>query len=318
MAVNPNSSIYKSFSISTRDPTAMPMPNPKETGSEEDGDLRKKTLSEQSIEEARKAKLEELVKAIKERSVFFSGDSSESQEQKKTKLSLVRIFCEQSEEFNTVINSLEKASTFLKLPQIAKSFAEGLDKYFSSPEEKTYNFIRVRGFNPNEIKLNGKENLVDQLEKEGVDLKFIEDKIKKCARYLDKDLPHFVLMVLPDGRFFNIDINQYDRDKQQNLNEGPPSGPQKRSREQPDDEAQQNSKRLRSMGDKENTSPQKSGDAERRQQGIRGILRNANSPKELDPKPNVRFGPPQFSPSEKSWTQRTSDNRSGGTDGRSP
>lgn len=45
----------------------------------------KKTLSEQSIEEARKAKLEELVKAIKERSVFFSGDSSESQEQKKKK-----------------------------------------------------------------------------------------------------------------------------------------------------------------------------------------------------------------------------------------
>ena len=122
------------------------------------------------------------------------------------------------------------------MPEIAKSFAEGLDKYFSSPGEKTYNFIRVRGFNPNEIKLNGKENLVDQLEKEGVDLKFIEDKIKKCARYLDKDRPHFVLMVLPDGRFFNIDINQYDRDKQQNLNEGPPSGPQKRSREQPDDE----------------------------------------------------------------------------------
>ena len=83
MAVNPNSYIYKSFSSSTEGPSVIPMPNPKETGSEEDDDLRKKTLSEQSIEEARKAKLEELVKAIKERSVFFSGDSSESQEQKK-------------------------------------------------------------------------------------------------------------------------------------------------------------------------------------------------------------------------------------------
>lgn len=42
MAVNPNSNIYKGFSSGIQVPTAIPMPNPKETGSEEDDDLRKK------------------------------------------------------------------------------------------------------------------------------------------------------------------------------------------------------------------------------------------------------------------------------------
>jgi hypothetical protein len=236
MAVNQNSDIYKSFSSGTEGPSAIPMPKPKETGSEEDDDLRKKTQSAQSVEEARRAKLEKLVEAIKERSVFFSGDSSETKEQEKTKLSIVEDFCRQSKEFNVVVEFLENTARSLKLPEMAKSFAEKLDSILQNPFENPYNIIRVRGFNPNEIKLNeknGKENLVDQLEAKEVDLKSVEDNIKKCARYLDKDRPHFVLMVLPDGRFLTLDINQYERDKEQNLNAGPPLGPQESIQKQP-------------------------------------------------------------------------------------
>jgi len=231
MVVNPDLFKKKDFESSPEGPSAIPMP--KETESEEDKDLRKKTLSAQSIEEAHRAKLDELVKAIKERSVFFSGDSSETKYQEKTKLSLVENFCRQSKQFNNVVAFLEDTADLLRLPEMAKSFAERLDNHFSSPNENTYNFIRVRGFNPNEIKLNGKENLVDQLEEKGVDIEFIEAKINKGARYLDKDRPHFVLMVLPDGKFLTLDINQYDRDKEKNLNEGPPSGPQESNQEQP-------------------------------------------------------------------------------------
>jgi len=69
MVVNPDLFKKKDFESSPEGPSAIPMP--KETESEEDKDLRKKTLSAQSIEEAHRAKLDELVKAIKERSVFF-------------------------------------------------------------------------------------------------------------------------------------------------------------------------------------------------------------------------------------------------------
>ena len=234
MAVNPNSNIYKEFSSSTEGPSAIPMPKPKETGSEEGEDLRKKIQSAQSVEEARRAKLEELVKAIKERSVFFSGDSSETKDQEKTKLSLVENFCRQSKQFNDVVAFLEDTADLLRLPEMAKSFAEKLDSILQNPSENPYNITRVRGFNPNEIKLNGNENLVDQLEAEGVKLDVIDKNIKKCTRYLDKDRPHFVLMVLPDGRFLTLDINKYDRDKEQNLNERPPSGPQESIQKQPD------------------------------------------------------------------------------------
>ncbi len=41
------------------------------------------------------------------------------------------------------------------------------------------------------------------------------------------------MITLPGNIIFNLDINKYNRDKQQNLNEGPPSGPQKSNQKQP-------------------------------------------------------------------------------------
>ena len=193
--------------------------------------LRKKQKLAQSIEETRRENLEALIEAIKERSVFFSNDSFESQDQKKTKLNLVEGFCRELPLFNDAVKLLEETANLLKLPVMAKSVAEGLDsfatKHFSSPEKNPYDLIRVRGFNPKEIKLNGQENLVDQLKAKGANLESIDARIEKCTRYLDKKRSHFIPIILPDGRVLTLDINQYDRDKEQ-LEES-----QKSNQEQP-------------------------------------------------------------------------------------
>jgi len=198
--------------------------------------LRRNQQSAQSIEEARREKLKEaLIEAIKERSVFFSGDSSETKDQEKTKLSLVEGFCRELPIFNDAVKLLEETANLLKLPVMAKSVAEGLDsfmtKHFSSPEKNPYDLIRVRGFNPKEIKLNGQENLVDQLKAEGANLESIDARIEKCTRHLDKNRSHFVPIILPDGRVLTLDINQYERDKAQR--EVPPPGPQESNQKQP-------------------------------------------------------------------------------------
>ena len=283
--------------------------------------LRERRLSAEGIEPTPLTKNEQnLLELIEMRRKFLEIINDPNAQEVKS--GLPGDFLYKSDYFVMAKEFLENAATFFKLPQIADSFAKGLnemiEEYNPSPDvTRHFNKIMNGGADPNEIKLNVQENIFKQLEKIGVTAK-IDEAISGFARYLDKNRSHFVPMELPDGKFLFLDINRYDRDREQHLAEGLPLGPQKRSREQPDDEAQQNSKRLRPEEDKENANPQKPDDIGGRQQGIKGILRNANSPKELDPKPNVRFGPTQFSPSEKSWTQRTSDNRSGGTDGRSP
>ena len=287
MAVNPNSNTGKWFSIGTQGPTAIPI----ETGSKEDGDLRKKTPSEQSIGQTslttNERNLRELIKMRRE---FFEKINDPNTE--KVKSGLPGDFLYKSDYFVMAKEFLENAATFFKLPQIANSFAKGLnemiEEYNPSPDvTRHFNKIMNGGADPNGIKLNVQENIFKQLEKIGVTDK-IDEKISGFARYLDKNRPHFVPMELPDGKFLFLDINRYDRDREQL--EAPPLGPQESNQKQPVAEGPR-----------------------------RGILKTPPTPNYLPtpiPKKEVRFGPPQFSP-ETSWATRMS-NINGGTDGRSP
>ena len=123
----------------------------------------------------------------------------------------------------------KKLSAFFSTPTLE----EKLHSYFSSEEGRTQ-VEKMRALReiiyPNEIKLNGEENLVDQLEKEGVDLDLFDKKILKLARPLNRDNPHYVKITLPDNRFLTLDIFQYERDKAQR--ESPPPGPQDSNQEQ--------------------------------------------------------------------------------------
>ena len=258
MAVNPNSKIYKSFSISTRGPTAMPMPNPKETGSEEDGDLRKKKLSEQSIEPTPLTKSEQNLRAlIKMRREFFEKINDPNAQ--KVKSGLPGDFLYESEYFKIALGLLETAAALFKLPQIADSFAKGLnemiEEYNPSPDvTRHFNKIMNGGADPNEIKLNVEKNIYEQLEKlkvtDSTDKKiltyadYINEKTLTYAQYLDKR-SHFIPMELPDGKFLFLDISRYYRDREQHLAEGPPLGPQESNQKQhvaegPQDSTQKN------------------------------------------------------------------------------
>ena len=229
MAVNPNSNTGKGFSSGTQGPTAIPMPMP---GSEED--LRKKTPSEQSVEQAPLTKNEEnLRKLIEMRRELFEKINDPNTE--KVKSGLPGDFLYKSDYFVMAKEFLENAATFFKLPQIANSFAKGLnemiEEYNPSPDvTKHFNKIMNGGADPNGIKLNVQENIFKQLEKIGVTDK-IDEKISGFARYLDKNRPHFVPMELPDGKFLFLDINRYDRDREQL--EAPPLGPQESNQKQP-------------------------------------------------------------------------------------
>lgn len=176
----------------------------------------------QSTNEKHKAALEKAIEELSKRSL-------ESPEQK---MSLVEWFCRKSPQFNDMVNLLEKTADSLQLPELVASIVKNLDKHFSSPEKNPYNKqINIRGSNPNEIKLNKQENLIDQLQANGADLEFIDENISKLARPLNINVPHYVQITLPDGRFLTLDINKYDRDKAQSY--GPPSGPKKSNQEQP-------------------------------------------------------------------------------------
>ena len=175
----------------------------------------------QSTNENHKAALEEAIKEL-------SKHNLKSPEQK---MSLVEWFCRKSPQFNDTVNLLEKTADSLQLPELVESFVKKLDKHFSSPEKNPYKQINIRGSNPNEIILNEKENLIDQLNEKGVDLDLFDEKISKLARPLNRNVPHYVQITLPDNRFLTLDIFQYERDKAQSY--GPPSGPKESNQEQP-------------------------------------------------------------------------------------
>ena len=176
--------------------------------------------SAQSIEEARIAKLEELVKAIKEGSVVFPDNSSETKAQEKTKLSLVEIFCRQSQQFNDVVEFLEATAGLLKLPE-KLTFASLTE---TSKSEHPFASKGVqRLFNTPIIKLNQEENLIEQFVKEKVDLQFINKQINEHRVNKHPDLSkmnpfskyhQLIPIKLEDGtdRTLNLDVKQYAKD----------------------------------------------------------------------------------------------------------
>ena len=207
----------------------------------------------QSTNKNNKAALEKAIEELSKRSL-------ESPEQK---MSLVEWFCRKSPQFNDMVNLLEKTADSLQLPELVASIVKNLDKHFSSPEKNPYNKqINIRGSYPNEIKLNKQENLIDQLNEKGVDLDLFDEKISKLARPLNRNVPHYVQITLPDNRFLTLDIFQYERDKAQSY--GPPSGPKESNQEQP------------ALGPQESNQEQP-----------------ALGPQESNPKPVAKRGPPK-------------------------
>lgn len=223
----------------------------------------------QITNENHKAALEEAIKEL-------SKHNLKSPEQK---MSLVEWFCRKSPQFNDTVNLLEKTADSLQLPELIASFAKNLDEHFSSPEKNPYKQIRVHGVNQKEIILNGKENLVDQLNEKGVDLDLFDENISKLARPLNRNVPHYVQITLPDNRFLTLDIFQYERDKAQSY--GPPSGPKESNQEQPALRPQESNREQPALGPQESNQaqpalgPQKSNQKPVAKRGSpKGILKN--------------------------------------------
>lgn len=197
--------------------------------------LRERRLSAEGIEPTPLTKNEQnLLELIEMRRKFLEIINDPNAQEVKS--GLPGDFLLKKKYVKNAIEFLETAATILKLPEIADSLAKGLntmiEKYNpSSPEETArINKIKNGGVDPNEIKLNGKENLVDQLNAKGVDLELFNEKILNYAVFLD-GRAHLTRITLPDGKFLALDINQYNRDKEQR--DEPPLGPQKSNQKQP-------------------------------------------------------------------------------------
>jgi hypothetical protein len=393
--------------------------------------LRKKNqLGSIRIEETILTKNEEnLRQLIENRSKFFSQDSNNSDPGNKKKVrNFLNEFLLLSKDFDNGKGFLEKISISARLPELAESLAVSFDKMIekyipSSPEEiERFNKIKNGGIASNKIKLNGEENLIEQFNREGVDLKFIEEKINTLSIMNPFSKYHQIIPIkLEDGRTLNLDVKKYAKDafehyqlkhneqqniqpgstnshrenqqhnlpgflalyakekflekypqepsnffskndkkeiahwqkigelrdksievfavefgfkksplqknpQEQNISEGPPSGPQKSNQEQAPSGPQKSNQEQAPSGPQESNQEQNlkegppSGGQERK-----GILKKPSDarfpnylPEKLPEKKGVRFGPPQFSPPAESWTQKASNNRSGGSNGRSP
>ena len=174
----------------------------------EQEDLRRKKQFEQTPLTKNEENLRVL---INERLEFFSQHRNNS-DTEKVNNDRLRNFLFKSQPFRDVIGFLENIYTSeLLADSLALSFHRIID---SSPEETArINKIKNGGIDPREIKLSGGENLIEQFEKEGVDLQFINEKVNTLAIMNPFSKYHQVIPIkLEDGRTLNLDVKQYAKD----------------------------------------------------------------------------------------------------------
>ena len=183
--------------------------------------LRRKQQSAQSVEQTPLTKNEETLRAlIENRSKFFSQDSNNSDtENKKKGRNFLNEFLFISKDFDNAKGFLENIAISAKLPALAESLELSFDRIIekynpSSPEETArINKIKNGGIDPREIKLSGGENLVEQFAKEGVDLQFINEKVRTLSLMNPFSKYHqFIPIKLEDGRTLNLDVKKYAKD----------------------------------------------------------------------------------------------------------
>ena len=179
------------------------------------------TLGHEEIElEKNKQNLSELVAR---RSAYFQQDGEDSNKKSDDKKNFIGEFlAPYLENFGMLKKSWSEGDVARNTGAIADYFVEKFDslmeKYLpSSPQEKN-NFEKfrnkiLRAEDPNKIKLESGENLIDQLKEKGVNLQEINDQVKQMALInpFSKD-DQSIPIKLKDGRTLNLDVKQYAED----------------------------------------------------------------------------------------------------------